>query len=87
VLQGFRREREFHRAKRALDALPFADLLGRNVALAGAMNYRALRQRAITIRRTIDVLIATFCIQNGHVLLRVDRDFTPMAEHLGLRTL
>lgn len=87
VLQGFRHERELERAKRALDALPFADLLGRDIALASAMNYRALRQRAITIRRTIDVIIATFCIRHGHILLHGDRDFAPMTEHLGLRTL
>jgi predicted nucleic acid-binding protein len=87
VLQGFRREREFERAKHALDALPLADLLGREIALASAMNYRALRQRAITVRGTIDVIIATFCVQNGHILLHADRDFEPMREHLGLRTL
>jgi predicted nucleic acid-binding protein len=87
VLQGFRREREVERAKHALDALPFADLLGREVALASAINYRALRQRAITIRGTVDVIIATFCIQNGHLLLHGDRDFEPMREHLGLRSL
>ena len=87
VLQGFRHEREFQRAKRALDALPFVVLLGREVALASAMNYRALRRRAITVRRTIDVIIATFCIRHGHVLLHGDRDFEPMREHLGLRTL
>ena len=87
VLQGFRHEREFQRAKRALDALPFVILLGREVALASAMNYRALRRRAITVRRTIDVIIATFCIRHGHVLLHGDRDFEPMREHLGLRTL
>jgi predicted nucleic acid-binding protein len=87
VLQGFRREREFHHAKHALDALPLADLLGREIALATALNYRALRQRAITVRGTIDVIIATFCVQNGHVLLHADRDFEPMREHLGLRTL
>ena len=87
VLQGFRRERDFQRAKHALDALPLADLLGREIALASAMNYRALRQRAITVRGTIDMIIATFCVQNGHVLLHADRDFEPMREHLGLRTL
>ena len=87
VLQGFRRERDFQRAKHALDALPLADLLGREIALASAMNYRALRQRAITVRGTIDMIIATFCVQNGHVLLHADRDFEPMCEHLGLRTL
>jgi predicted nucleic acid-binding protein len=87
VLQGFRREREFQRAKHALDALPFADLLGREVALASAMSYRALRRRAITVRGTVDVIIATFCIRNGHVLLHGDRNFEPLREHLGLRTL
>jgi predicted nucleic acid-binding protein len=87
VLQGFRHEREFQRAKGALDALPFVVLLGREIALASAMNYRALRRRAITVRRTIDVIIATFCIRYGHVLLHGDRDFEPMREHLGLRTL
>jgi hypothetical protein len=45
-----------------------------------------LRQRGITIRKTIDVMISTFCIRNGHILLHGDRDFAPMAEHLGLRT-
>jgi predicted nucleic acid-binding protein len=87
VLQGFRRDREFQRAKRALDTLPLADLLGREVALATAINYRALRRRAITVRGTIDLIIATFCVQNGHVLLHADRDFEPMREHLGLLTL
>jgi predicted nucleic acid-binding protein len=86
VLQGFRREREFRRAKRALDELPFVDLLGRDVALESAQSYRRLRQKGITARRTIDVIIATFCIQNGHVLLHADRDFEPMTQHLGLRT-
>jgi predicted nucleic acid-binding protein len=87
VLQGFRRERELVRAKRALDALPFANLLGREVALASAMNYRALRQRAVTVRATIDVIIGTFCLHYGHILLHADRDFEPMREHLGLRTV
>jgi predicted nucleic acid-binding protein len=86
VLQGFRDERDFERARRALDQLPYADMLGRELALASAHSYRLLRQRGITIRKTIDVMIATFCIRNGHVLLHADRDFDPMAEHLGLRT-
>jgi predicted nucleic acid-binding protein len=86
VLQGFRHDREFERARRALGQLPYADMLGRELALATAQSYRSLRQRGITIRKTIDVMIATFCISNGHILLHGDRDFTPMAEHLGLRT-
>ena len=87
VLQGFGRDREFQRAKRALDTLPLADLLGCEIALASVINYRVLRQRAITVRGTIDLIIATYCIQNGHVLLHADRDFEPMREHLGLLTL
>jgi predicted nucleic acid-binding protein len=86
ILQGFRHDREFERARRALDQLPYADMLGRELAVASAQSYRLLRQRGITIRKTIDVMIATFCIRNGHILLHGDRDFAPMAEHLGLRT-
>jgi predicted nucleic acid-binding protein len=87
VLQGFRHELDFARARRALEGLPYADLAGREMALASARNYRRLRQSGITIRRTIDVIIATFCIRNGHVLLHADRDFDVMRVHLGLRTL
>jgi predicted nucleic acid-binding protein len=75
------------RAQRALLTLPYADMVGQEVALASARNYRLLRQRGVTVRKTIDVMIATFCIRNGHVLLHGDRDFAPMAEHLGLQTV
>ena len=68
-------------------SLPYADIVGQEVALASAQNYRLLRGRGIKPRKTIDVIIATFCIRSGHVLLHADRDFEPMAEHLGLRTV
>ncbi len=58
-----------------------------NLAFASARNYRALRQRGFTIRRTIDCLIATFCIENGHQLLHKDRDFLAFEWHRGLRVL
>jgi predicted nucleic acid-binding protein len=87
VLQGFRKDSELREARDALQSLPCAELVGEEIALASAMNYRALRQRGITVRGTIDVIIATFCIRNGHVLLHADRDFEPMREHLGLRTV
>jgi hypothetical protein len=74
------------RARRALLSLPYADIVGQEVALASAQNYRLLRAKGVTVRKTIDVIIATFCILGGHVLLHGDRDFEPMAEHLGLRT-
>ena len=85
VLQGFRDGRQVAWARHALLSLPYADLAGLEVALASAQNYRLLRAKGVTIRKTIDVLIATFCIRGGHVLLHGDRDFEPMIEHLGLR--
>ena len=87
VLQGFRDDRDFRRAKRALDGLEFRAMLGRDIALKSAANYRALRAQGVTVRKTIDTLIATFCIENGHELLHADRDFDPIEEHLGLRTV
>jgi predicted nucleic acid-binding protein len=86
VLQGFRHKRDMETARRALLSLPYADIVGQEVALASVENHRSLRRQGITARKTIDVIIATFCIQSGHVLLHADRDFEPMAKHLGLRT-
>ncbi len=87
VLQGFRDDRDFRRAKRALDGLEFRAMLGRDIALKSAANYRALRAQGVTVRKTIDMLIATFCIENGHELLHADRDFDPIEQHLRLRTV
>ena len=87
VLQGFASERDERKARAALDRLLFQSMVGRDVALASARNYRALRARGVTVRKTIDMLIATFCLENGHRLLHTDRDFIPIAEHLGLETL
>ena len=87
VLQGFGAERDLRVAQAALDRLLFQPMVGRDVALAAARNYRALRARGVTVRKTIDMLIATFCMENGHRLLHADRDFVPIAEHLGLETL
>ena len=87
VLQGFHTDRDVRRARLVLDTLKFEPMLGRDIALASVANYRTLRGKGITVRKTIDVLIATFCIKNRHVLLHSDRDFDPMEEHLGLKTL
>ena len=84
VLQGFRRDRDYRRAKSAMDSLIFAPMVGREIALASAGNYRKLRTKGITVRKTIDMLIAIFCMENGHQLLHSDRDFDPIEEHLGL---
>jgi predicted nucleic acid-binding protein len=87
VLQGFAAEADFHFAQRIFAALEFRPMVGREIALAAAGNYRALRARGVTVRGTIDTLIATFCIAEGHELLHCDRDFDPFERHLGLRVV
>ncbi|HYE37630.1 type II toxin-antitoxin system VapC family toxin [Methylocaldum sp.] len=87
VLQGFRQDADFRTAKRLLMSLTVYDLLGTEQALKSAENFRALRKRGITIHKTADVIIATFCIERGYALLFSDRDFIPFVEHLGLRNV
>ena len=84
VLQGFASESEFRSAERIFAALEFRPMVGREIALAAALNYRTLRAKGVTVRNTIDAIIATFCIQHGHALLHHDRDFDPFERHLGL---
>jgi predicted nucleic acid-binding protein len=84
VLQGFRSQRDYEQAHTALLAVPLFDMGGRDLAIQCAQNYRHLRQRGITVRKTIDCLIATFVITRGFALLHSDRDFEPFAQHLGL---
>ena len=67
--------------------LPFFTISNPAIALAAANNYRFLRARGITIRSSIDCLIATYCIETGTALLHNDRDFDPFEEHLGLRVV
>ena len=85
VLQGFRKDPDFRAAKRALSKLPSFDLLGAERADRVATRYRRLRRNGVTIRKTIDVVIASFCIDEGFPLLFSDRDFLPMVKHLGLK--
>ena len=85
VLQGFKSERDFERALQLFDGLNLVEVGGREVAVASARNYRRLRSRGSTVRKTIDCLIATRCILDGYELLYSDRDFDPFVEHLGLR--
>ena len=87
VLQGFREEWKFERVASELRLLPILSLGGEDLAVASARNYRLLRSKGITIRKTIDCLIATFCIEHGHQLLHRDRDFDPFETHLGLRVI
>lgn len=87
VLQGCLTEAEFNRVKRLLLSLDVVELVGVELAIQAARNYRFLRGLGITVRKTVDVLIATYCIENGYLLLHNDRDFLPFAEHLGLAVL
>lgn len=87
ILQGFDTEERAARAEHLLSSLMVVDLGGRDAAIAAAMNFRALRRLGVTMRKTIDTLIATCCIRNGYVLLHNDRDFDAFELHLGLRTL
>jgi predicted nucleic acid-binding protein len=87
VLQGFRTEADFHRAERVFAALEFRAMVGSEVAIAAARNHRVLRQRGVTVRKTIDTIIATFCVMRGHHLLHSDRDFDPFERHIGLKVI
>ena len=84
VLQGFSSERDFNQARRLMTSLVVIDLGGREIAIQAAKNFRSLRSLGVTVRKTIDVVIATRCIDNQIPLLYGDRDFDPFVRHLGL---
>jgi predicted nucleic acid-binding protein len=87
VLQGFARERDFNEARRMLTSLVVVDLGGQEIAVQAARNLWKLRHLGITVRKTIDTIIATRCIESGYELLHSDRDFDPFAKHVGLRVV
>jgi len=86
VLQGFRIEAQARLVERSLSRFEAVSLIDPELAVKAAANYRFLRRRGITVRKTIDVIIATYCIERGHSLLHSDRDFAPMERLLGLQT-
>ncbi len=86
-LQGFREQSDYDAAKRIMESLEYHDLAGKEIAIRAALNYRALRKRGVTVRKTIDMLIATFCIEHEYPLIHNDRDYDPMEEHLGLKVV
>lgn len=86
ILQGFKSDSDYATAKEMLGSLSIYEMLGETAALRCAENYRILRKKGITIRKTADVIIATFCIDNGFPLLFSDKDFIPFVTHLGLRS-
>ncbi len=85
VLQGARDDLQAIRLERRLRRFDVVTMLDDALAVRAAGNYRQLRSRGITVRKTVDMIIGTFCIERDHRLLHDDRDFDPMVEHLGLR--
>lgn len=86
ILQGIRNDKDYLVTKRSLLTLEQFEMLGKNRVGKCANNYRVLRKKGITIRKTADVIIATFCIENRLPLLFLDRDFIPFVDHLGLES-
>jgi predicted nucleic acid-binding protein len=87
VLQGFVNDLDFRRAKKLLTEFAILEMVGEKNAIKSAENYRLLRKKGITIRKTMDCLIATYCIEKKHRLLFQDKDFIPFVDHLGLKML
>lgn len=87
ILQGARDEVHAARIERALRQYAVVSLLDDELAPRAAHNYRQLRNLGITIRKTADIIIGTYCIERGHALLHDDRDFAPLGEHLGLKVV
>lgn len=84
-LQGFRDNKQFQQARKLMDSLEYYDFIGKDMAIKAAQNFRLLRKKGVTIHKTIDVLIATFCIEHGFELLHNDKDYEQMEKILGLR--
>jgi predicted nucleic acid-binding protein len=87
LLRGLDSEKHAIELQRKLDAYGVETMLSPRLAYIGAAYYRTLRQRGVTIRTFADLVIATYCIENGHHLLHSDRDFDPFQRYLGLRVL
>ncbi|MEE7626516.1 PIN domain nuclease [Methylobacter sp. Wu8] len=87
VLQGFRSDSDYQTAKTLLCSLPVHAMLGVTLSLKSAENFRNLRKQGITTRKTIDTMIATYCIENELPLLHSDKDFQPFQQFLGLQVV
>ncbi|MFT6578447.1 MAG: putative nucleic acid-binding protein [Zhongshania sp.] len=84
VLQGFRHDKDYKAAREVFEDITIFDMLGEKMAIKSAENFRALRKKGITVRKTADVIIATFCIDQKLPLLFSDKGFKPFVKHLGL---
>lgn len=84
VLQGFRADKDYRIARSIMDELTVFNMLGKEMAVKSAANFRKLRKKGITIRKTADVIIATYCIEHSLPLLFSDKDFKPFVRYLEL---
>lgn len=85
VLQGFKSNKDFKIARELLCSFPIVNICNEEIAIKSAENFRFLREKGITIRKTVDLIIGTFCIENNFELLHNDRDFKPMERFCGLK--
>ncbi len=87
VLQGIKSDSEFNAVKTAFNIFPYFDMVGKTIAYKAAENYRYLRRKGVTVRKSVDMIIGTYCLENGIALLHNDKDFDLMEKHLGLKTV
>ena len=87
VLRGFRSDLDYQTAKKLMLTLSIFEMLGTDMAIQSADNFRILRKRGITVRKTADVIIASYCIEHNYSLLFADKDFLPFVAHLGLKAV
>ena len=87
VLQGFKSDPDFNKAKELLSHFQFMEMVGLELAIKSAENYRLLRKKGVTVRKTIDVIIGTFCLHHNLALLHDDQDFDPLVKHLKLKAV
>lgn len=87
VLQGIRNDNQYRTVRKMMGAFDCFNILNRRLAMRSAENYRLLRKRGVTVRKTVDVIIGTFCIENNLRLLHNDKDFIPLEKYLGLKTV
>ena len=85
VLQGFRNDKDYKIAKEIMQSFPCFNICNEDLAMKSADNFRYLRRKGITIRKTVDLIIGTFCIENDIELLHNDRDYEPMGQYLNLK--
>ena len=87
ILQGAKTKKAWRQIEKIISYLSYKDMLGKNLAYKSAKNYRYLQSKGYTVRKSIDVMIGTFCLENNYTLLHNDKDFIPLEKELGLKSI